>query len=173
MLILLWTVHVWSVITDVWILPISVQTLGLSHALTSFMWLCGPIAGLVVSTGTNRFYSNTASALAVFFSPTLLWYLSMDSLLLPCRFNRWLACTVIGLQQDGEDGGHLSWQDVCSSALLWEPLNLTLSLFLKVGTAAIVTAVPCFLFLTFPINVFQFTLCRSLLLAFRQTSELL
>uniref|UniRef100_A0A453IW19 Uncharacterized protein n=1 Tax=Aegilops tauschii subsp. strangulata TaxID=200361 RepID=A0A453IW19_AEGTS len=25
-----------------------VQTLGLSHALTSFMWLCGPIAGLVV-----------------------------------------------------------------------------------------------------------------------------
>ncbi|KAF2937526.1 hypothetical protein DAI22_03g056000 [Oryza sativa Japonica Group] len=25
-----------------------VQTLGLSHALTSFMWLCGPIAGMVV-----------------------------------------------------------------------------------------------------------------------------
>jgi hypothetical protein len=29
-----------------------VQTLGLSHALTSFMWLCGPIAGLVVSNKT-------------------------------------------------------------------------------------------------------------------------
>ena len=37
-------------IADLWILPIFVQTLGLSHALTSFMWLCGPIAGLVVST---------------------------------------------------------------------------------------------------------------------------
>jgi hypothetical protein len=31
-----------------------VQTLGLSHALTSFMWLCGPIAGLVVSTGRSH-----------------------------------------------------------------------------------------------------------------------
>lgn len=29
------------------------QTLGLSHALTSFMWLCGPIAGMVVSNNTK------------------------------------------------------------------------------------------------------------------------
>ena len=28
---------------------IGVQTLGISHAFSSFIWLCGPITGLVVS----------------------------------------------------------------------------------------------------------------------------
>ena len=96
-------------IADLWILPIFVQTLGLSHALTSFMWLCGPIAGLVVST-------------ILFFAQMLFFFLTAviihwSFFLLPFRFNRSSVCTVTGAPRDGGAGGHLFWLDVCSSVL--------------------------------------------------------
>ncbi|KAL1569819.1 sugar transporter [Salvia divinorum] len=40
--------HVKSVITDLQLLLLIYKTLGIGHEFSSFIWLCGPITGLVV-----------------------------------------------------------------------------------------------------------------------------
>ncbi|KAK1437752.1 hypothetical protein QVD17_03550 [Tagetes erecta] len=34
-----------------------IQTLGIGHAFSSFIWLCGPITGLVIETHMKKFHS--------------------------------------------------------------------------------------------------------------------
>lgn len=59
---------------------------------------------------------------------------------------------------------------ICLAVRTSEPHSLS---FPRSWNCNLVTVAPCFLSLKFPINVFLFMLYRSLLLAFRQTSELL
>lgn len=73
-----------------------VQTLGIGHAFSSFIWLCGPITGLVVGfTLPLMFEFHFMLLLRVFTAPALVHFTAPLNVSIHCLINDNL-CLIVG-----------------------------------------------------------------------------